>query len=83
MVEPMTDLATAAREAAPDAYDFIQLMPLGSAQRAYCARYFAHRLTGGERPAASGYSIGVDHAAELRMLIEEQLPESVRDLSRA
>jgi hypothetical protein len=79
----MSELIDAIREQAPEAVDLILKMPLGSAYRQYSARYLAHRLTGCERPAASGWAIGVDHAAELRMLVEERLPESIRDLSRA
>lgn len=78
----MTEEVATLRDAAPEAVDYICSMPLGSAQRAYCARYFAHRLTGCERPAALGYGIGVDHAADLRMMVEEKLPEPLRDLQR-
>lgn len=78
----MTDLDALLAQA-PKVETLLRSMPMSSAQQHYCARYLAHRLTGCERPAASGWAIGVDHAAELRKLVEERLPEDLRDLSRA
>lgn len=72
--DPFFDIAEAA---APDAVALIQSMQAGSAERHYSARYLSYRLMGmdtTERPAASGYGLGVDHAAELRERIDEALP---------
>jgi hypothetical protein len=78
----VSGIADDLRKAAPLAVSFIWDLPQGSAQRAYCSRYFAHCLTGGKRPTASGYAIGPDHAAELRVMVEERLPAEIRDLQR-
>lgn len=60
----------------PTTYAYIDLMGVGSAERQYAADYAAHRLDGvRERPAASGYALGPDHAAKLREAVDVCLAE--------
>lgn len=71
---PNTDLADAMRASTPNTIEYVQSLSLGSAERGYCARYVASRLIeGSERPTASGWGLGVDHASQLRERVDEAL----------
>lgn len=70
---PNTDLADALRASYPATAAYVEALSLGSAERGYCARYVASRLMDIERPAASGWGVGVDHAAQLRERVDEAL----------
>lgn len=60
----------------PATYTYIDLMAIGSPWRQYAADYVAHRLDSArERPAASGYALGPDHAAKLREAVDVCLAE--------
>lgn len=67
------------RKAAPGAVGIIETMNPYSAERAYASAYLAHRVVGSERPAASGYGIGVDHASLLREWLDEGIPDKAAE----
>jgi hypothetical protein len=68
----------AAVDRAPEAVERVREMGIFSAEGCYSAAYLAWRLgLIDERPAASGFAVGVDHAAVLRQEIDAALPSDV------
>lgn len=73
-----TAVEQAAREQAPEALERIREMGVFTAEGCYGIAYLAWRLgLIDERPAASGFAVGVDHAAILRQEIDAAMPADV------
>lgn len=66
-----------AGDRAPQALERVKEMGVYTAEGSYAAAYLIYRLDViDQRPSASGFGLGADHAALLRQAIDADLPES-------
>lgn len=66
------------RQRAPEACELIREIGPYSAEGAYACAFLAYRLEFiDQRPSASGFGLGVDHAALVRDAVESSLPADV------